>query len=117
MATDFGKFERGLRDLQKRMQGAAGEHNVPLPDLFPPEFMQRHSEFATIDALFAASPWKRTPEDFAAIPDNEWDSFIRLHTSFSTWAAMQSAGAREWTARRVSLQRRVPSTNDQSRKS
>lgn len=109
MGSNFKDFDRGLRDFQKkirdigeRAEALDGQHEVPFPEVFPPAFMRKHTQFATIEALFEASPWTVDgPDDFAAIPDDEWDAFIRDHTSFADWQEMQRTGGEEWAARKL----------------
>ncbi|MEG1082610.1 MAG: hypothetical protein RSE44_29180, partial [Pseudomonas sp.] len=69
-----------------------GRREVTLADLMDPQFISSHSKFPDLNALFAASGFKvETPEDFAAIPDDQWDDFISEHTNFSSWLEMQKA--------------------------
>ena len=104
------EFE-GLDDLQRELEELAenarrldGTNEVSLTDLLPPSFMRRHSRFADIEELFDASPWTvTTADDFAAIPDEQWDQFIDEHTSFRDWERMQEAGAQQWVAKELGL--------------
>jgi hypothetical protein len=52
--------------------------------------------------MFDASGFKiESPEDFAAIPDAEWDQFIRDNTTFASWEAMLGEAGGEWAARKL----------------
>lgn len=101
----------GLDDLQDELEELAenarrldGTNEVPLTEMFPPPFVGRHSRFSDIEELLEASPWTvTTVEDFAAIPDDEWDEFIGEHTSFGDWETMKGAAAEEWVAREMGL--------------
>ncbi|MGA3827252.1 hypothetical protein [Pseudomonas chlororaphis] len=86
---------KGLDQLLKNAKELEGTHQVKLTDTLNPGFVSSHSKFVDLEALFAASGFKiDTPEDFAAIPDDEWDKFISENTDFSNWEEMQrSAGA------------------------
>ena len=44
-----------------------------------------------------------TPEDFAAIPDAEWDAFIASRTRFADWRTMQEKAAADWISRGIGL--------------
>jgi hypothetical protein len=62
----------------------------------------KHSRFQSTDEMLAASGFKvDTAEDFAAIPDAEWDQFISQNTSFPSWEAMQGEAAQAWVARKL----------------
>ncbi|ABF42474.1 conserved hypothetical protein [Candidatus Koribacter versatilis Ellin345] len=66
--------------------------------------MAKCSQFISVDDLFAASDFKvETPEDFKAIPDDQWDDFIRKNTSYESWNAMLTDAASEWTAKKLGL--------------
>ena len=96
---------RKLRDLQRKAELLDGEHSVPMTELFPDEFILRNSEFTSIDELFEASGFNvETEEDFASIPDDEWDMFISERTRFSSWDEMKNAAAVEWAKRRLELE-------------
>jgi hypothetical protein len=95
---------RKLRDLQRRAERLDGQQ-VPLAELFSDEFMLRNTEFSSIDELFEASGYKvETEEDFACIPDDEWDVFISERTRFVSWDEMKDAAALEWAKRRLELE-------------
>jgi hypothetical protein len=93
-----------LRDLQSKAEELDGQHSVSLSELFPDEFMLRNTEFPSVDSMFEASGFKvESSEDFAAIPDDEWDSFVQERTRFTSWDEMKNAAVKEWAARRMGL--------------
>ena len=54
--------------------------------------------------MFEASGFAmETPEDFAAIPDAEWDAFIASRTRFADWRTMQEKAAADWFSRGTGL--------------
>ena len=62
--------------------------------------MAAHTDFGTFEAMFEASGFTfESPEDFATIPDAEWDAFIASVTRFPDWKTMQSAPSLRWTGR------------------
>lgn len=84
-------FEKAQKQLDKLV--SLGDR-VSFTDIFPPQFISEHSNFRTIEELFDKSGFKvESAEDFEAIPDNEWETFIIQNTNFSSWEDMQkSAG-------------------------
>ena len=95
-------LQQKLRDIERRAAALHGKHRVPLTELFPPAFVRRHSRFANIEALLEASGFSvKTAEDFAQIPDGEWDAFIARSTNFSDWKAMQKAGTAEYVKKKL----------------
>lgn len=93
-----------LEELEHRAEELDGENEVAFPDLFPPKFMRRHTDFASIDEMLEASPWEvEGNDDFAAIPDAEWEKYVANNTRFATWEAMQEKATTEWAARQLGL--------------
>ena len=43
----------------------------------------------------------KSPADFAAIPDDQWNAFISRATQFDDWRSMQEEGAKAWMAGRL----------------
>jgi len=95
---------RKLRDLQRRAEHLDGEHSVSFDELFGDEFMLRNTDFPSIDAMLEASDFKvDNTEDFAAIPDDLWDVFIRKRTRFTSWDEMTNSAVEEWATRQMGL--------------
>ena len=95
----------GLDELAKKAKQLNGENRVPLSELFTPAFMRKYTDFATIDEMFEASGYQvDSVEDFKAIPDAPWDSFVQQRTKFSNWREMIQKGGLEWTSRKLGLQ-------------
>jgi len=91
-----------LHTLQHNVAALDGKHTVPVDDLCTPEFMRAHSQFGSFDAMLEASPFKvESADDFRAIPDDQWDAFVRSVTSFESWGQMLQAAGREWAARKL----------------
>jgi hypothetical protein len=86
-----------LNDLASKTQTLAGQHDVPLRDLLNPEFMVRHTRFGNINDMFAASGFNiESREDLAAVPDEQWDEFIRSVSTFSDWQSLLGEATRVW---------------------
>lgn len=92
----------GLEKLRKNAERLSGEHQVKLGDLLNNDFISECSAFKNLEELLAASGYKvESPEDFAAIPDDEWDNYIRRHTSYASWQEMQQAAALAYTKKQM----------------
>lgn len=98
------ELQKKLDDLAKNAEALDGEHSVPVSELLTDDFIAKHTSFASTDAMFEASGFKiETQEDFAAIPDDEWDTFIRSVSSFDDWQSMLGAAGQEWAVRKLGL--------------
>lgn len=101
----FEEAFRKLRDVQRKAEQLDGEHSVSFAELFQDEFMLRNTDFPSVHAMFEASGFRvDTTEDFAAIPEEEWDEFVRERTRFSSWDEMKGAAVQEWAKRRMELE-------------
>ena len=95
-------FRRRLDDLGRRARNLNGAHEVPLVELFPPEFVRSHSTFDSFENLLEASGFKvESQQDLEAIPDDEWDVFIASHTTFLNWHEMLQAATAQWAKVRL----------------
>ena len=100
--SGLDELTRKLNDLASRAKALDGTHEVPIEELLTPAFLQNCSSFGSVDDLFAASGFRiESPEDFKAIPDDKWNSFIADHTSHSTWESMLSSASAAWTSKRL----------------
>jgi len=101
----FDKVHKRLDDMAKRAAELDGkQQTVPLSELLNDEFIAEHTSFASFNELLAASPFKvATKEDFEAIPDAEWDTYIENNTSFESWENMQHRAAAEYLAKQIGL--------------
>ena len=54
--------------------------------------------------MYEASGFKiETEEDFAAVPDDEWDGFIRSISSFPDCQSMLDKAGKEWVTKKLGL--------------
>lgn len=96
-------FEKKLDLLAKNAAALDGKHNVPVSELTP-AFVARHMQFASTDEFFEQSGFKiESLEDFAAIPDEEWDEYIRSVSGFSRWRAMLSKAGESRATEKMGL--------------
>lgn len=94
----------GLDELAKKAKQLNGENQVPFSELFAPAFMRKYTDFATIDEMLEATGYQvDSVEDFKAIPDAPWDSFVQQRTKFSDWREMIQKAGLEWTSRKLGL--------------
>lgn len=98
----FKKDTRGLDRLKYNMEQLSGSHEVRLADLFQSEFMSKCSSYSSFLELIDASGFKvESAEDFAGIPDKEWDAFVAKSTSYASWQEMQHAATAEYAKKQL----------------
>jgi hypothetical protein len=100
--TGLDEITKKLEDLANKAGELDGQHRVPMNELLTPEFVSNHTKFANADEMFKASGFKiETQEDFTALPDEQWDEFIRSISSFPGWSAMLGEAGKAWAAKKL----------------
>lgn len=98
------KLQNRLNDLADKAQALDGHRKVPLAELLSASFLSRHTKFLSLHDLLAASGFKvESTEDFSAIPDDDWDKFIRSISNFQSWEAMLGAAGEDWLVKQLGL--------------
>lgn len=102
--TGLDELQKELKRMADRAKELDGSHKVPVSDLLTDDFMSKTTEFLNAQEMFDSSGFKiESQDDFAAIPDDEWDAFISKRTSFSTWQEMLSQAAAAYAKRKIGL--------------
>jgi len=100
--TGLDKLQRQLKQMGRAARNLHGTHEVQMSELFPLAFMRKHSRYSSFDALLDASGFTvNTKEDFEAIPDDEFDAYIRSVTNFRDWQSMLTAGTEAYVAKKL----------------
>lgn len=95
---------RKLEGLETRLQAIDGQHQVPLAELLTPEFIQRQTDFTSLEQWIQASGFKiKSAEDFKNIPADQWDEFVARSTKFPDWNTMLQAATKKWVSKRLGL--------------
>ena len=96
--TGLEQLQRQLEQLQQQVDAVSREQSVPLSELLTADFLATCSTLSSVDEMFERSGFKvESEDDFAAIPDDEWEAFIRANTSYFSWKEMLAAAGAAWT--------------------
>ena len=96
MPTDSEFTPEGNR-LIKRRDGQGRVQTVPVSQLLPPLFMQKHTSFSSFDAMLSESAIDvTTKEDFLNLSAEEKDQLISQQSPFDSWDEMKDSAWREW---------------------
>ena len=102
--TGLDELTKQLDRMAKGAKELDGTHTVPMTELLSPGFVSSHTKFANAEEMFEASGFKiESQDDFAAIPDAEWDEFIRSISSFSDWQSMLGEAGTAWAAKKLGV--------------
>jgi len=100
--TGLDQFRQKLDDLKNKVQSISGERSIPINELLTPDFLAACSTFSSAEEMFERSGFKvESQEDFAAIPDDAWDDFISVNTSYLNWQEMLQQAAAAWVKARL----------------
>jgi hypothetical protein len=98
------ELQKNLEELGDRASQIHGTQEVPMNELLTPGFLAKHSRFLSPDEMFEAAGYSvESSEDFANIPDEEWNQFIQQNTTFASWDDMLSAAGSEWAEKKLGL--------------
>ena len=93
-----------LNRLSQNAKELDGTNQVPLVELFNPSFMRRYTEFDSFENMLEQSQWTvETQEDLEAIPEDQFDRYVREHTQFPDSEEMMGVATEEWTADQMGL--------------
>lgn len=100
----FDELQGKLDGFAKKAEELDQQGGVSVSELLTDSFISQNTSFASAEEMFKASGFKvETQENFAAIPDADWDSYIRSVSSFDDWKSMLGAAAPEWVRRKLGL--------------
>ena len=103
ISAEFEWTPEGKQFLE-RLEKIDGSHNVPVTELFSPDFMKTHSSYPDFEAMVKASGFEdQILDDFSKIPCEERDDYIRKNTKFSGWEEMKNTAAEEWAKKELGL--------------
>ncbi len=86
----------GLDRLRRNVRNLENEQQVPLTDLLTDSFIQRYTDYESLQALVDASG---VPAD--NLDSEEFDKFVELHSRVGGWAALQQHALAELVKRAI----------------
>lgn len=94
----------GFDELEKKLEEIGGSNKVSFGELFPDSFINKHTDFKTLEELFEESGYEvETEEDFNQIPEEDWDEFIANNTVFSNWEVMMKKAFQGWVKKQLDI--------------
>lgn len=100
--TGMDELRGNLKKIQNQIEELSQERTVSFLELFPDDFMRRHTSYKSLEKMFNSSGFEmETPEDFKNLPKKEWGEFIRTHSRFNGWEEMLETAATEWFSKQL----------------
>ncbi len=97
MNISFSWDDSGLKKLQQNIDALSGQHEVKLADLLTDNFVRKHSDFQTLQALIDASGIKNTEN----IGNESFSMFVSINTNFDSWEEMVKVATAEYVKRKL----------------
>lgn len=99
---NFKDFAKEMDRLARSFEELEG--SVPFERLLTPSFMSRRTRFGSFEEMLDRSPFEvSSTEDFLAIPDEEWDRYVRDNTSFPSWDGLLETAVGEYVGRKLEI--------------
>lgn len=87
------EIDKFLKNLLERLKALEGTHEVPFDEAFSEDFMRQHTNVNSMDAFLSQGGYGTDQESFQAIPDDEFDEYVKKHSDFDSWYEMRKAAA------------------------
>lgn len=98
------ELQNELERLERNAKELDGTNEVPLSELFNPRFMRKYTEFNSIEDMFEQSEWTvESEQDLNAVPERQFDMYVREHTQFSDSDEMMKVAGEEWITSEMGL--------------
>jgi hypothetical protein len=102
--AEYGDVSAVVDELHERATALSEEGADALGVVFPPSFMQRHTDVESFEAFVEESEWSVSSRaEFAAIPEGEFDEYVADRTAFGDFEEMLGQAGEEWMARQLGL--------------
>jgi hypothetical protein len=76
-----------------------------MSEVLTSDFISRSTKFSSLEELLEASGFKiESQDDFAAIPVDDLDRFIRSNSLFDSWNALLSTAGSEWAKKKLGFE-------------
>lgn len=97
VTNDLDSFIADLEQKAQKAKSLEGTCELPLPELLNRKFMMQHTSFDNIDDfLQSAGINPQDPASLNEFPEDQLDTFVRKHTTFSSWETMCDTAAEDW---------------------
>ena len=93
------EFKKALEKIDPQSKKLKSGGNIPLPDLFPDQFMKKYTDFANIERLLKVSGLQVTAKmNLEKLNQKSLEETIQGRTMFNNWKEMLLKAGREYIA-------------------
>lgn len=102
--TGLNNLRSKLNQIANAAQELDGQKQIPLSELLTDDFIRKNTSFTNVDDLFSKSGYKvESKEDFEAIPEDEFNEFIKNNTDFNNWKEMLEVALKVYVSNKLGL--------------
>lgn len=95
---------QNLEQKKRNIEKLHGKHEISFNDLFTSEFMNKYTDFKSIDEMLHADGFKiDSNEDLEKSLGDEWDALIHRHTKFANWDEMKRVAGKEYFTEKIRI--------------
>ena len=88
--------------LTERIKKFGENNSVPADEAFTKDFMCQHTKVSSFEEFLRQGGYGTDAESFKAIPDDEFDEYVRNNSDFACWRDMLKSSATNYTLRQLS---------------
>lgn len=100
----FAELTADLEQKSEAIDELEKSNEVSFHQLFNETFMNKYTDFDSLEEMFAASPFDiENKNDFTTIDKEELDNFINDKTVFLNWEDMLDKAGELWTANKLGI--------------
>ena len=91
----FDELKNHLSKIENNVSNLSKTDNLSFDELFTSDFMSKHTNCKSFDEFLSASGFTQSFED---IPDDDWDSYVSQHSSFTSWEEMMDTAVEQYVS-------------------
>jgi len=101
--VDTTELEDALNSISTDMANLSRDNRVRIEELFDQSFMEKFTQFSSIEQFFENSEWDiESVDDVEDIPEELLDNYVLENTKFSSWSHMMNMAGKKWTKKQLS---------------
>lgn len=97
MSNGLHQLSNQFRRMADNARSLEGTQSVPIEELMPAPFVQRHSRFSSIQEMIDAAGIAGQEE----FEGQAWNDFVAQNTTFANWEGMVQQAGGEWVSRKI----------------
>lgn len=91
-----------LDQLRKNLDEISGTHSYSLKEMFPDDFLHKHTKFSSISDFFEATGFKLdSQDDLKNLDETALDKFVSENSDFDSWESMKRQAGVELLEKKI----------------